>query len=92
MQSRLHVISYYPHYIVQRSLKQKQYISKIILKYRQMRTAGARLQTVQMGGNDHTALHEALILWALIAGGVWLPDQQQSTAKSLHAASKSWAA
>lgn len=34
-----------------------------------------------MGGNDHTALREALVLEALIAGGVWLPDQQQSTAK-----------
>lgn len=32
-----------------------------------------------MGGNDHTALREAPVLEALIAGGVWLPDQ--STAK-----------
>lgn len=40
------------------------------------KTLGARSQTVQMGGNDHTALREALVLEALIAGGVWLPDQQ----------------
>lgn len=46
-----------------------------------MRMLGAHRQTVQMGGNDHTALREVLVLGALIAGGVWLADQRQSTVK-----------
>lgn len=40
-----------------------------------MMTSEAHSQTVQMGGNDGTASREALILGALIEGGVLLLNQ-----------------
>lgn len=40
-----------------------------------MMTAAARSQTVQTGGNDGTASREALVLGALIEGGVLLSNQ-----------------